>query len=166
VTPARRTRGPLPSEGGSPRAAALRLLARREQSEAQLRARLCETFDTADVEAAIAGLKHEGIVDDRRVAAAHARTAIVVKRRGRLRVARELDAMGIEHGIARDAIESVLGDVDETGQLERELDRRTQGRSLDQRMRARVYGQLVRQGFPPDQVIAALRRRRIDPDAP
>jgi SOS response regulatory protein OraA/RecX len=142
----------------------VRLLARRELSEAQVRDRLGESFEPGDVDAAVARLKQEGAVDDRRVAAAHARTAILVKRRGRLRVERELEAMGIDRAAARKAVEAVLEDVDERAVLAREVERRVKGRALDARGRARVCAQLLRLGFPADLVVAALGRHRPPAD--
>jgi SOS response regulatory protein OraA/RecX len=72
----------------------LRMLARRELSSSQLRARLLERdHPSADVEAAIAQLKESGALDDARVARAYAETALKVKGRGRLRIQRELNEM-------------------------------------------------------------------------
>ena len=140
------------------------MLARRELSEAQLRERLGESFDLDQVDAVLTRLKQDGAVDDRRVAAAYARTAIVVKRRGRLRVERELEAMGIDRGLARQAVEAALQDVDERAVLAREVERRLKGHPLDPRVRARLYAQLLRRGFPPALVMAALGRQRPLPD--
>ena len=65
-------------------------------SVASLRARLLyREHPAAEVEAAIAHLLETRDLDDDRVARAYARTAASVKGRGRLRVMRELSAMGL-----------------------------------------------------------------------
>ena len=46
----------------------------------------------------------ERLVDDRRVAAAHVRTASRIKGRGRLRIHRELEARGIEQAVVREVL--------------------------------------------------------------
>ncbi len=63
----------------------LKMLGRRELSEAQIRQRLLRKGHEADaVEEAIARLKVERALDDTRVAAAIARTETGIKRRGKL----------------------------------------------------------------------------------
>ncbi|HSC28739.1 MAG TPA: RecX family transcriptional regulator, partial [Vicinamibacterales bacterium] len=87
---------------------ALRLIARRELSVAECRARLLDRNHPAeDVEAALARLVRDGALDDRRAAHAHARTALEVKGRGRVRVARELQERGIEREVAARALADV-----------------------------------------------------------
>src|SRR5689334_253145 len=76
--------------------AALRLLARRELSEAQVRQRLARRgYAEADVDEAIGKLKEERAIDDARVAEAIARTETSLKRRGRLRVKRQIQSAGV-----------------------------------------------------------------------
>ena len=70
----------------SPYLDALKLLARRELSEFQVRQRLSRKgHPMDDIDAAVARLKSERAIDDMRVAEAIARTSMTVKRRGRLR---------------------------------------------------------------------------------
>ena len=80
----------------SARVAALKMLARRELSEAQIRQRLQRRGHALDeIDSAIERLKSERAIDDARVAGAIARTETSLKRRGRLRVAQELARAGI-----------------------------------------------------------------------
>ena len=75
---------------------ALKLLARRELSEKELRDRLVDRGHPADeINRVVEHLLETKSLDDGRVARAYARTAANVKGRGRLRVMRELSAMGI-----------------------------------------------------------------------
>ena len=145
---------------GDPHQDGLSLLARREWSAARLRERLLEgTPDPAAVDAAIERLVASGALDDRRTALAHARTASRVKGRGRHRILRELAALGIDDEVARRAVDEAVPADEHAAQLERALDRRLRG-SIDDRAVRRVYASLVRLGYPPGEVAAALRRRR------
>ena len=139
----------------------LRLLARRELSVAGLRARLLDRDHSADqVEAAIAHLLETRALDDERVARAHARTAAKVKGRGRLRVMRELAAMGIVKETASAAVAEVFGDLDERTLIARALQKKLRGnpRISTPAERARLYQYLMRQGFGPAGIAAALRK--------
>jgi regulatory protein len=149
--------------------AGLRILARRELPAAGVRARLEDRgFPPEEVEAAIARLTESGALDDRRVARAYARTAATVKGRGRLRVVRELQQMGISAAIAAEALGDVFGELDERALITRALDRKLRGRTAlaGPQEQARLYQFLMRQGFSPAGVAAALGRlrgaRRID----
>jgi regulatory protein len=139
----------------------LKLLARRELSVADLRARLVDReHSTDDVEAAVDRLLESGALDDRRVARAYARTASKIKGRGRLRVVRELQAMGIARDIVAEAVDDVFGDLDERAMIDRAVQKKLRGgrKPSTVQERARIYQFLMRQGFTPAAVSAALRR--------
>jgi regulatory protein len=140
---------------------ALKLLARRELSVEGVRARLREReFPSDEIAAAIDHLQETGALDDGRVARAYARTAANVKGRGRLRVVRELLAMGIERQTAAEAVAEVFGDLDERSLIARAVQKKLRGRRTlkDAAERARLYQHLIRQGFSPAAVSDALRR--------
>ena len=139
----------------------LRLLAGRELSEADLRARLIDRdHPPEEIDAAIERLKETGAVDDRRVALAFARTASKVKGRGRIRVARELQAMGIARDVINEAVAEVFGDLDERSLIDRALQKKLRGgkKPTTVQERARLYQYLMRQGFTPAAVSVALRK--------
>lgn len=144
-------------------AAGLAMLSRRDLSVAQLRERLARKEHPADaIDEAVARLLAVGALDDRRVALSAARTETEVKSRGRGRVLRRLQALGIPPDIAESAVQEVFGAVDERALLERALERRLRGPSpaiRDQAHFRRLFQQLVRQGFAPSAVIRALRAR-------
>jgi len=103
----------------------LRMLARRELSEAQLRLRLeRRQYDPDDIDKAVVRLRRDGALDDRRTALACARTEAQVKRHGRRRVLRQLEALGIARGIAKAAVAEVFADVDESSLLAQAIERR------------------------------------------
>src|SRR5204863_6876343 len=106
----------------------LRMLARRELSNAQLRARLLEReHSPEEVEAAVGRLQEAGALDDARVARAYAETALKVKGRGRLRIQRELNAMGIPREIAASALADTFGDVDERSLIAKAITKKMRG---------------------------------------
>jgi len=141
----------------------LKLLARRELSEQQVRQRLARKgHDAAAIDEAVARLRHERALDDARVAEAIARTETAVKRRGRQRVRLQIERAGIAKSIARRAVDEVYGGLDEEALLESALAKRLRGRDriADDREFQRLYRYLVGQGFDSDRVLRALDARR------
>ncbi len=151
-----------PDDPGAARAAGLALLAGRELSEAQVRERLMRRgFDAEAVEPAIARLRDEGAIDDRRVAASCARTQARIKGRGPARILHHIQALGISRDLAEQAVREAVGPDEEATLLEQALDRRLRGatRPPDAAALRRLYAHLVRQGFAPGAVLALLKRR-------
>jgi regulatory protein len=137
------------------------MLARREHSVAEVRSRLVDReHPLEEIEAAIERLIETRALDDSRVARAYARTALNVKGRGRLRVQRELQLMGIARDIAGEAVADVFGDSDERSLIEKAIQKKLRGgkKLVTMQDRARVYQFLMRQGFTPAAVSAAMRR--------
>jgi regulatory protein len=143
--------------------AGLRLLGRRELSETQMRQRLARRgYPDADIATAVARLKEEHALDDRRVAGAMARTETAIKRRGRVRVRRQIEQAGIDADTAREAVDSVFADLDDDALLASSLARRLKDDRpiADEREFQRLYRYLVGQGFESHRVLAALAARR------
>lgn len=143
---------------------ALKLLTRRELSEAQLRQRLIRRkYDTDAVDAAIERLREERALDDVRVAEAIARSQTALRRRGKLRVRLEIERAGIAAATARRVVDEVFADLDADALLDAALAKRLRpGHDIrDDRMFNRLYRYLVGQGFDPDRVMAVLRTRRL-----
>jgi regulatory protein len=141
----------------------LRLLARRELSVKELRDRLVDREHPADeIERAIEHLLETQALDDARVARAFARTAATVKGRGRLRVMRELHAMGIAKETASAAVADVFADVDERALIAKALQKKMRGRPriMNAAEQARLYQYLMRQGYTPAGISAALKSLR------
>jgi len=139
------------------------MLGRRELSVKQLRARLLDReHSPEDVDRAIDLLIENRALDDARVAAAYVRTAIKIKGRGRLRIQRELQVMGIPSDIASQALADAFGDVDERALITKALQKKLRGKPkiASPAEYARVYQYLMRQGFSPAAVNAALRSHR------
>ncbi|HEX5109633.1 MAG TPA: RecX family transcriptional regulator [Vicinamibacterales bacterium] len=141
---------------------AIAMLARRELSESQLRARLARRHhDASEIDAALARLREAGQIDDARTAGAIARRE-TNRRRGRLRVRQQLAAAGIAPLIAERALDDVFEQVDVEAMLEAALERKLAGRARieDRREFARLYRHLTGQGFESERVLRALRSRQ------
>jgi SOS response regulatory protein OraA/RecX len=143
------------------------MLGRRELSVQQLRDRLLEReHERADVDRAIELLLENKALDDARVAGAYVRTALKVKGRGRLRIERELQMMGIPKAVAAEALAEAFGEVDERALIAKALQKklRSNQKIATPAEYARVFQFLMRQGFSPAGVTAALRRHRQGSD--
>lgn len=141
----------------------LRMLARRELSVAQVRQRLAgRGYGEDDIAAAIARLTEERALDDTRVAAAIARTETGLKRRGRIRVRRQIEQAGIAPTTAREAVDAVFADLDDEAHIAAALARRLKGDRpiADDREFQRLYRYLVGQGFESGRVLKTLAVRR------
>ena len=139
---------------------ALEMLARRELSEAQLRQRLTRRQHPPEsIEAALTRLKAERNLDDERVAAAIARSETSLKKRGRYRVTRQIEAAGIAPSVARRVVDDTFAAIDPDSLLADALARRLRGRASIEGDREfhRLYRYLIAQGFEPDRVLAILR---------
>ena len=126
-----------------------------------MRDRLVDREHPADeIDRAIEHLLDTQALDDARVARAYARTAVKVKGRGRLRVMRELNALGIAKETASEAVAEVFADVDERSLIARALQKKMRGRPriANTAEHARLYQYLMRQGFTPAGIVAALRK--------
>ena len=141
----------------------LRLLARRELSEAQVRARLARRAHSAeDVDGALTRLRAEGALDDGRTAAAIARTAVNVRRLGPRRIRRAVEAAGIPADVVDRAVRDALDGVDAAATVNAALERGLAAHRgpIDDRLAARLYRRLVAHGHDPEVVSRALSARR------
>ncbi len=156
---------PVSPRRASPRdayTAALSLLARRELSEAQIRTRLRRReFEDGEIDEAVRRLRDERSLDDSRVALAYARTEANLRQRGRDRILRGLQTMGIAPSTARSAVDMIFGELDESALLEQALQRRLRhGADLtDRKTLHRLHRYLIAQGHDAGRVSSLLRRR-------
>jgi regulatory protein len=142
---------------GSPRTAALALLGRRDYTTRELSDKLqARGYPAEAVNAALRSLMADGLLDDRRVAAAYVRTASKVKGRGRIRIAHELHA----RGVVKSVIDDVLGRLepeDESQAIQVILTKRRWPARPTLADRRRMFHHLLRRGFPPDVIAKAMR---------
>jgi regulatory protein len=141
----------------------LKLVARRELSEAQVRARLArKEHDPDAIDAAIERLRKERAIDDARVAESIARTETAVRRRGKLRVRMQIERAGISKEVAQRALDEIFDGIDGDALIEASLNRRLRGRETiaDDREYQKLYRYLMGQGFESDRIVNALSARR------
>lgn len=142
------------------RVAALRMLSRRDYTAFELREKLlAKEHAPEDIAAALESLTTDRLVDDRRVAATYVRVASNLKGRGRLRIARELEARGVARAIIRDALETLPAE-DEEAAIRRFLGRKRLPARLTAPEHRRVFAQLIRRGFSADVIARVIREPR------
>jgi regulatory protein len=138
------------------------MIAVRELSEEQVRQRLARRGHRENaIDEAVERLKASQSIDDSRVAGAIARSEATVRKRGRLRVKRRIEAAGIASSIAQRAVDEVFADLDPDALLSAALDKRLRGREhiADEREFQRLYRFLSSQGFESDRILKALKAR-------
>ena len=139
------------------RGEALRLLARRDYTAAELRTKLLEKeYLEPEVVAAIAELTRDGAVNDRRVAVSFVRVASTLKGRGRHRIERELEHRGVDKAVIREAL-ATLPAADETASIRRFMERKKLPARLTPAQPRRLFGQLMRRGFSADLIARVIK---------
>ena len=141
----------------------LKMLARRELSESQIRQRLARKgYSESDIDEAVERLRGERAIDDARVAAAIARTETSIRRRGKLRVRMQIERAGIGTDLAKRAVDEVFSEIDEDELIEASLRKRLRHRETiaDDREFQRLFRYLLGQGFETDKILRALTIRK------
>ena len=143
--------------------AALKMLGARELTERQVRQRLARRgYDQETIDAAVVRLTNDGSLDDERAARAMAHAETSLRKRGRLRVKRRLEAAGIAPDVAQRATQEIFQTVDADALIGAALQKRLRGREqiAGDREFQRLYRYLIAQGFEADHVLALLRRHK------
>jgi regulatory protein len=137
---------------------ALRALAVRERTEAELRASLGRRGCGADlVDDVLAAVREEGLVDDAGYARRFAEDRRLLDRWGNERIARDLERRGVE----RELIEQALAGHDREDELAvaiELLERRFQLPFDRDSERDKAWRMLVRRGYEPELAYSAIRR--------
>jgi regulatory protein len=148
------------AEDGAERRA-LRLMARRDRSRAELERRLGDWgLDEDSTAAVLERLTACGAVDDTALAAAmaeHSRD----RGHGRLRLQADMRRLAVDPEAADTALARDGGAEQELARAHREIERRFHGRPRDRQQLARAAAHLTRRGFDPDTVAEALG---LEPD--
>jgi regulatory protein len=147
-------------------AAALKILAARPCSEADLRDRLISRRgkDPKLVDECINRLKELGYVNDDLFANSYARYRVSVKPLGRAKLARELAVRKVPREIAEETLDLVFEENAEDILIDRAIARRVRahGMPADRASSKRMFDHLARLGFEYDLVIRKLRRLKAD----
>jgi len=143
---------------------ALRLLARRSYSLAELREKLAaRARNREDAAGVIARLKEYGYVNDRRLAEAFASSRLANEGSGKARVVRDLLKRRVAREVAERAASEAYRDTDEAALIESYLHRKYRSKQLesflsDPRNLASAYRRLRAAGFTAANSIRVLKR--------
>lgn len=132
---------------------ALRLLARREHSRAELARKLRQRGEGDGLEVVLDALERDGLLSDSRFAEAYVRMR-VGRGYGPLRIEAELAERGIDSGLADVSLRA--GEPDWTGQCRMVARKHFSEPAADVREHARRTRFLLRRGFASADVRAAL----------
>jgi regulatory protein len=149
-------------EPPEPFAVALRLLARRPYSVAELRRALERRFpENPAVAAAVSRLRELRYLDDKEFAAQYASSLARNKSFGRYRVRRELKAKLVNYKFIEPALDEAYEETDERQLLRRVLDKkiRTLRLPVTPAKLAALCQSLLRRGFRADDIMKAVRAR-------
>jgi regulatory protein len=130
---------------------ALRLLARRPRTEAELRAKLASDSPAGEevIDSCISRLRELSLIDDLRYAEGYARSKLSVKPVGRQKLARELAAKSISRETIDEALSRIFDEQDEQSLLTRAIEKhvRLHGPPRDRAAAKRLFDHLARRGF-------------------
>ena len=146
----------------TPFAYALRQLARRAHSVAEIRRKLERKFgETASIEQAIARLRELRYLDDQRFAEQQASSLVRNRAFGKHRVRQELKSRLVDYKHIEPALEQAFEETDERQLLEKALDRKIRSLRLPATPRkiASLRASLMRLGFRADDIMKAVRSR-------
>ncbi len=155
---------PAPLQEAELRDYALRLLAARSLSVAQLKQRLRpRAADPAAVDRIVAQLKEYGALDDRRFAESFSSSRAASGQFGRTRVLAELARRKVAPKVAEQAVRQAYQNLDEDSLVRSWLERKYRNQNLPALLAepaklAAVYRRLRRAGFSSGASIRALRR--------
>lgn len=149
---------------------ALKLLGFRARSVAELRRQLLRKGEPAsDVDAAIARLIDQKLLDDGDFARQFARTRLLAAGASRRRIVQELARRGVPRDIADRAISELResDDIDPSGAARRVAEKkwRSLARLDDFTRRRRLYAFLARRGFDPDEITSLITAIETDSQA-
>lgn len=135
---------------------AMHILERTDKTEAQLRKKLEESeYPKEAVESAIAYVTSYGYLDDRR----YAKHYIEWKKQGKGKARLKMEL--VQKGISREIIEEVLESTDfgETREMIRQiiLKKRKTNIPMNEKEKQKLYGFLMRKGFPSSDILAVMR---------
>jgi regulatory protein len=148
---------------------AIKLLAARSRSEAELRELLLQTKGTTKtvVDEVMARLREYGYLDDERFAFGHASLKLRQRPLGRQRLKRDLAMKKVDKAVIEVALDLVFAEVSEEEQIDRAIEKRTRvrGRPTNRIQAKSLFDHLMRQGFPYELVADKVRAvARVDVD--
>ena len=143
---------------------ALRFLAYRPRSEAELRARLARAgFSPQEIEGALAKLRGLKLLDDEAFARSFARDRIENRGYGPLRVERELRFKGVAKAVIAEVLKESFDRERDRARARAILERRFRGQDLqDLKTARRAVAYLRRRGYRDAVIAEALKLSLLD----
>ena len=145
-------------------ARAVKLLAAKPRSVAELRERLMQGKDvkgdkSAVVETVIARLREYGYLDDERFAFSYASSKVKQRPIGRRRLQRDLKLKQVDNAVADEALELVYTETPEEQLIDRAIEKRVRlrGRPKTRAEAKSLFDHLLRQGFGFELVSEKVR---------
>ncbi|MBI5235193.1 MAG: regulatory protein RecX [Deltaproteobacteria bacterium] len=152
------------------RETALRFIALRERSIAEVRSKLIKTGSSvAEADEAIGHLKNAGYLDDARFAFLLAASRAKNKLWGKRRIAAALASKGVESDIIANCLAAVDGEAEEKAAkaaFEKWLKKNGSPRSLDKKLFAKAMRHLIGRGFSTNVALKTIGGRNNDGDPP
>ncbi len=140
---------------------ALKALARRDHSEAELRRKVADRGISARIiDDLIVRLKESGYLDDRRYALRWAESAVRNGRGYGFRLRFELSRRGIADDLALEVSERISAEYDETEAIRDLVNRKFTGFTAgetDEKLKRRIVGYLQRRGFSLTAILQVFR---------
>jgi regulatory protein len=140
---------------------AVKLLAARPRSVAELRQRLLQTrtTDSSTVELVIDRLREYGYLDDERFAFSYASLKVKQRPVGRRRLEQDLKFKKVDKQVADEALELVYTETSEDDLIDRAIEKRlrVRGRPSNRVEAKSLFDYLLRQGFPYELVSDKVR---------
>lgn len=150
---------------------AVKLLAAKPRSVAELRERLSERCSSkAIVETVIGRLREYGYLDDERYALGYASAQVRQQPVGRRRLQQSLRLKKVDPAVADEALDQVYAETSEDELIDRAVEKRLRlrGRPKTRGEAKSLFDHLLRQGFPFELVsekVRAVSRATTDEDS-
>jgi regulatory protein len=145
---------------------AVRLLAAKSRSVAELRERLLEKKGATEdvVETVIARLREYGYLDDERFAFSYASLKVKQRPVGRRRLERDLKFKKVDTEVANEVLELVYSETPEEQLIDQAIAKRLRlrGRPKNRAEAKSLFDHLLRQGFPFELVSDKIRSLTTD----
>lgn len=140
-------------------ARAVRLLAAKSRSRAELRERLLEKSNEDTVNRTIQRLEELGYLNEERFAASFASSRIASRPIGSARLRRDFYRRQVDPGVADRAIKAAFEETSEETLIDRAITRRLRihGKPVTREQTHKLFTHLMRQGFGFDLVMRKLR---------
>lgn len=142
---------------------ALRILAQRPYSSAEIKLKLSRRSESPAAVATVLGkLREYGLADDQKFSETFAAARLQNQKFGSMRILRELRGKHVASGVAQTAVEKTFAGVDETELARRFLEKKFRGKNLpeflkEEKQLASAYRRLRTAGFSGRAAFDALR---------